>query len=210
MTRSPSNPGTGGGPMRAPRLATLIVAACVATPLFAAETATVVGRITDGSGAVVPAAAVTARNVHTGLVRSAITDTDGAYRIPVLPPGVYEVVAKRVGFAPARRDSVRLNIGGEMTLDFEVRPASVVEEVTVTAGAPLVETTNSVIYTLVSREQIDILPLIGRDYLSLAKLTAGVQVSAQGADIGGAQDRKSTRLNSSHLVISYAVFCLKK
>src|SRR5687768_11972948 len=144
MTRSPSIPGTGGGPMRAPRLATLIVAACVATPLFAAETATVVGRITDGSGAVVPAAAVTARNVHTGLVRSAIADSDGSYRIPVLPPGVYEVVAKREGFALARRAGVRLNIGAEVTLDLELRPASVSEELTVIADAPLVETTNSV------------------------------------------------------------------
>ena len=116
--------------MRAPRLAALVlVAACASTPLFAAETATVIGRVTDASGAVVPGATVTARNVDTGISRSAVTETDGTYRIPVLPPGGYEFTAKLAGFGAVRRAGVRLNIGAEVTLDFELKPASLAEEI---------------------------------------------------------------------------------
>ena len=180
--------------MRAPRLATMIVAACASTPLFAAETATVVGRVADVSGAVVPGAVVTARNLGTGLSRSAVTDERGAYRIPVLPPGAYAFDVALAGFHAARRDGVRLNLGAEVTLDFTLKPASVAEELTVTAEAPLIETTNSAVYTLVTREQIDVLPLIGRDYLSLAKLAPGVQVTAGGNDIGGGRSKSNTYL----------------
>src|SRR5688572_29478436 len=120
--------------MRAPRLAAAaLVVAFASTPLFAAETANVIGRVTDASGAVVAAAIVTARNVDTGLLRSAVTETDGSYRIPVLRPGPYEFEARQAGFGVSRRAGVRLNIGVEVTLDFELKPASMAEELTVTA-----------------------------------------------------------------------------
>ena len=102
--------------MRAPRLAAFLVAASAFTPLFAAEMATVIGRVSDASGAVVAGATVTARNVDTGISRSAVTETDGTYRLPVLPPGRYElkspmtvleVIALAQGFTDfASRDRV--------------------------------------------------------------------------------------------------------
>jgi len=179
---------------RTPALAAFLLTACVATPLFAAETATVIGRVTDASGAALPGATVAARNVDTGISRSVVSEPTGAYRVPVLPPGAYEFTAELAGFGSARRRGVRLTIGSEVTLDFELKVASVTEEVTVTADAPLVETTNAAVYTLVTREEIDILPIIGRDFLSLVKLAPGVQNTAQGSDIGGARGRSNSYL----------------
>lgn len=181
--------------MRTLRLAAALMAACASSQLFAAETATVMGRVTDTSGAVVPGATVTARNVDTGIARSAATDAGGSYRIPVLPPGAYEFTATAAGLASVRRAGVRLHIGAEVVLDFELKPASISEQLTVVADAPVVDTTDATVQTIVKREAIDILPLVARDWQSLARLAPGAVVTGgEGVSFTGSRGRANQYL----------------
>jgi len=160
--------------MRAPRVvAAAFVAAFAPTCLFAAETATVVGRVTDESKGILPGATVTARNVDTGVTRSAPTASDGTFRIAALAPGRYELTAQASGFAAVRRTGLILSLGSEATLDFALKVSERREEITVVADAPLVETTNATVQTTINRDEIDILPLVGRGMTELAKLAPG-------------------------------------
>jgi len=173
-------------------LGATLFAVFVAAAAFAAETATVIGRVTDPSGGALPGAIVTARNVDTGITRTVTTAADGTYRIPALAPGRYEFTTELAGFATAKRTGVNLNLGAEAQLDVSLTLPTVSEQVTVTADAPVVETTNASVQTVVNREQIDLLPLIGRDYQDLARLSAGAVVtSGQGTSFTGSRGRSN-------------------
>ncbi len=169
--------------------------ALLALPAVASDTAIVIGIVTDDSGAAVPGATVTARNVNTGVARTVVTIADGHYRIPVLPPGQYEFTVELPGFSRVRRSGVNLSLGSEVTLGFQLKPAAVTEELTVVADAPLVETTNAAVQTIVNREQIDLLPLISRDYFDLVRLTPGAVVTnGQGTSFTGSPGRGNVYL----------------
>lgn len=179
--------------MRSLRFALTILACMTAArATLASETATVTGAVKDASGAAVPGASVTARNVATGVTRAAVTSIDGTFRIPALAPGGYEVSAELAGFATVRRSGLNLRIGQEAAVAFELRPSHVTEEITITADAPVVETTNASVQSVVSRTQIDLLPLIGRDFQDLARLSAGAVVTnGQGTSFTGSRGRSN-------------------
>lgn len=160
-----------------------------ASAALAAETATVIGKVTDESGALLPGANVTARNVNTGVARTVVTGTEGTYRIPALAPGPYELTAELSGFGTARRTGLNLSLGSEVIVDFSLAVAGRAEEVTVVADAPLVETTNASIQKIINREQIDLLPLIGRNVMDLTRLSPGVSVTSQGLNFAGSRGR---------------------
>lgn len=175
-----------------------LFAACIlglllAGPLHAAETATVIGTIQDESGALVPGATITARQALTGFTRTTTSAADGSYRIPALPPGPYQLSVEMGGFAPIKRDGVKLNIGAEANLNFTLKLSGLSEALVITADAPVVETTNASVQTIVARDQIDILPIIGRDYQDLARLSAGAVVTnGQGTSFTGSRGRSNS------------------
>lgn len=172
-----------------------LLAVLAALPALASETATVSGTIKDVSGGVLPGTSVTARNVATGVARSTVSGADGGYRIPALPPGSYEVTAELAGFATLRRSGLTLSIGQEVGLPFELQVRTVTEEILITADAPVVETTSASVQTVVTRTQIDLLPLIGRDFQDLARLSAGAVVtSGQGTSFTGSRGRSNSFL----------------
>jgi hypothetical protein len=170
--------------------AVAVAVALAAAPAPAADTALVFGQVTDPSGAHLPGATVTARNLDTGISRALQTASDGTYRLPALPPGRYDVSVELAGFAAARRSGLTLRLGAEVMVDFQLQVAGLSEEVTIVGDAPLVETTSSTVQTTVGREQIDVLPLIGRDYLSLLSLAPGVA----GESILGSRERSNSFL----------------
>jgi len=178
--------------MKVLRLACLIVLSLAAAgPVFAqTETATVVGVITDAQGGVLPGVHVTARNAATGFTRETVTDTDGRYRLPALPPGVYDFTTQLAGFTTGLRRGVTLTVGSEAVLNFEMKVGGVAEEMTVTAEAPVVETTTAAVQTSLNREMIDLLPLIGRDYTSLLRLAPGAQ-NSNGTSFTGSRGRSN-------------------
>jgi hypothetical protein len=139
--------------------------------------ASVTGRVLDESRAPRGGASVTARNVGTGWTRTVTSEASGAYRLSELPAGTYEFTVALEGFGGETRTGVRLLVGQEATLDFELRVAGVAETVAVESEVPIVETTKSAVGTTITTRQIDELPLPERDFANLAFLAPGVTQS---------------------------------
>ena len=158
-----------------------MVSACLAmlaapAVLAAQTTGSVAGTIRDSSGAVLPGVTVTVTG--RALQRenaSGVTGTDGGYRIPLLPPGVYEVVAELSGFAPQRRSNVEVALNQTTTLDFQLSVAGVAETVQVTSEIPLVDVARSDVTNRVTNQTIEALPLNGRDFVDLIGLVPGAK-----------------------------------
>ena len=131
------------------------------------------GTVADATGAVLPGATVTVVNVETGLVRTAVTDGDGRYLVPALPPGTYRVSAALDAFATSVREGVVLVLGQLADLDFTLTVATG-EAVTVTDVGPLVDARNTAVSTVVGAQQIENLPINGRNFISFSVITPGV------------------------------------
>ena len=109
---------------------------CLSVAMFAqADRASITGTVSDTSGAVVPGATVTAKDVKTGSERSVMVDSRGIYILSNLAPSDYTVTAKGSGLGPTDFTGVHLNVGQERTLDLILQPATVTTEVIVGATA---------------------------------------------------------------------------
>jgi hypothetical protein len=145
---------------------------------------TILGNVTDDSGAVIPVAEVTLRNLGTNEVKTVTTDEGGAYVFPALLPGQYSLQVKKGGFKIQSVSDVRLEVNQTARVDIKLPVGDVSETVEVTASAVLLKTDTSEIGHVVSNKQIVDLPLNGRDYLQLARLAPGVIPSRAGATAG--------------------------
>ena len=134
------------------------------------------GRVSDESGAALPGVTVTASDNSTGLSRSVVTGTDGSYRFPSLPVGTYTVSTDLNGFTSVTTRNVELNVARERELNVTLKQAAVKEQITVTASAPLVETTPAV-STVISQTEMQNLPLNGRQFANLGSLAPGTTLS---------------------------------
>src|SRR4051812_18334550 len=101
-------------------------------------TATILGTVKDSSGAIVPDAKVTTRNMGTGQSRSTTSAADGSFRLPALPVGTYEVRAEQSGFQVEVRTGLTLAVGEEAVVNFSMQVGAVEQTVSVMAEAPLV------------------------------------------------------------------------
>src|SRR5437879_3498269 len=202
-----------------------------ARPLRAqVDTGSILGTVTDATGAVIHGATVTLTNEGTSASLSTTTGPDGAYKFTPVRIGSYKLSASLQGFQTVTQRGVTVNVGTDVVADFTLRPGNVAQTVEVTAAAPLLESQNASVGQVVDSRSVNNLPLNGRNFTFLAQIVAGVntpQADTRGNAANGAFaanglrpaqnnymldgiDRKSTRLNSSHRCISYAVFCLKK
>jgi outer membrane receptor protein involved in Fe transport len=139
-------------------------------------TGSIAGVIRDASGAVLPGVTVTLKG--PALQResvSATTNGEGAYRIQLVPPGVYDVTAQMEGFTAQERKSVGVALNQVTTLDFTLAVGGVSESVQVSADAPLVQITRSDITNTVTQRTIDALPLNGRNFTDLIALVPGAR-----------------------------------
>lgn len=143
-------------------------------------TTTLRGKVTDEQGAALPGTTVIAHNIDTNALRQVITGRLGQFFIPNLPAGTYELTAELSGFGPEKRPGLVLRVGQEGTVDFVLKPGGISEEITVSAEAPLLETTRSTVGTIINKEQIEELPVIDRDFSTLAKLSPGVTIGSGG------------------------------
>ena len=137
-------------------------------------TATIAGVVKDSSGAVIPGVSVTVTNSETGQTRSGQTSNDGAYRFPALQVGTYDVRAEHPGFQVRVQQGQRISVGDEAVLNFTLEVGAVTETVSVTAEAPIVNTTSGTLGSLVNSETITDLPLDGRNWNDLTLLQVGV------------------------------------
>src|SRR5712692_5765148 len=138
------------------------------------STGTISGVVQDPSGAAIPGAMVTLRNVDTGASRTLTTDAGGRYIAPDLTLGNYEEEARQSGFQTELRSGITLTVGRQEVVNLALKVGQPSERITITEAAPLVESTTSAMSSLVDARTIRDLPLNGRSYDQLALLQPGV------------------------------------
>jgi len=167
----------------------LVVVASLLLPRLAAAQAvsgTILGTVTDTSGAAVPGASVTLTNSGTGLTRTVVSDSNGEFTAPSLPTGKYKLVAELPGFKTFTIPDIDLGVDQHLKFNVQMAVGAVEENVTVTASSPLVQIATSELGTTVGGEQIETLPLNGRNFVNLTRTVPGVVRGIPGANIDGA------------------------
>jgi hypothetical protein len=145
------------------------------------------GTVADQTGAVVPNATVTISNEATGATQSVQTTGAGYYRFPALPGSRYTVTVTLEGFKTVTQEDIRLQAAETKTVNVTLELGETIEEVTVRGQAPLVETAQGRVSALIEQEQVNSLPLMGRNFFSLVVLTPGVVGRATGGGQAYAQ-----------------------
>lgn len=158
--------------------AAFVVLFLLASPFIAEAqvTGSIAGVVRDASGAVIPGVTVTVTG--PALQResvSTVTSTDGTYRLPLVPPGVYDIKFELAGFGPLTRRQVEVAINQQTTIDASLGVAGVAEAVEVSGSIPLVEVARSDITSRVENRTIDALPLNGRNFVDLVALVPGAR-----------------------------------
>ena len=136
---------------------------------------TVQGRVYDSTGAAIPQATVTAVNTATGLSRSATASVMGDYQIALLPPGDYTVTAERQGFQKSAK-KLHLDVGEAGNVDFTLSPGQVQTLVEVQDIGAVAEPTRSMVSEVITPQQIENLPVNGRQFIDFALLAPGVTI----------------------------------
>ena len=152
------------------RCAVLVTAFLLAAPSFLAgqtNTGRILGTVTDPRGAAVAGAAVKVTDVERGTDRNLVTTDAGEYVAPNLAPGVYRVRIEAKGFKSEERSDIQVSVAADAQIDFTLQTGAISETVVVTAEAPLIETTSSALGGTLSNEEINDLPLNGRNYENL-------------------------------------------
>lgn len=145
-------------------------------------TGSIQGAISDQSGAIVPGAVVTVKNQSTGATRQVVSNSDGIYAVPDLVPGEYKIDVNASGFGKQITDHVIVDVGSQLTSNFQLSPGTETQSITVSGAVLGVDTISSTVKPVVNERTIVDLPLNGRDWTQLAVLQPGVdQVKSQPA-----------------------------
>jgi hypothetical protein len=151
-----------------------------------AVTGTILGRVADTSGAVIPGAKVTVAQTGTGFIRTIITDSRGEYSAPSIPTGTYSVTAELTGFKTVTLANVHVGVDQRVRMDLKLDVGEMTETLEIQAETPLVQTSSSDLSATVVEEQIKSLPLNGRNFVSLTRTVPGILRPPPGANIDGA------------------------
>ncbi len=142
----------------------------------------ITGTIADGTGAVLPGVTVTATFAAMNVVRTTVSGADGRYRFNNLPVGRWSFDFTLDGFDSTKLENFELNVGQSPTINITMQVAGVAETITVQAETPVIETTRSELSHTIQDIQVEELPLLGRNWLDLAVLAAGVKSDGGSAD----------------------------
>ena len=181
-----------------------LVDAAGASAQTRATSADLSGVVYDPSKAVLPGAAVTVTNTETGVTRTSVTGGGGRYAFLALPPGTYTVRVELAGFAPQVRDNVALMLGSSVDLPLALALAGAQEQVTVSAEAPLLDLQKTAVASVVSQQQIESLPISGRNFISFSLITAGVSTDRtpqQGASATSGLTFAGQRARSNNITV---------
>jgi hypothetical protein len=143
--------------------------------------ATISGHVTDSSGAAIPNASVTIANDTTGVTSAVVTNAAGYYVATFLKPGTYTITVSAPGFEAAVRKSLTLQVQQVAEQDFPLSVGQVQQQVTVTGGAPLLNTESTELGNVVTQESAQQLPLNGRNFSQLGVLVPGANSGAVGS-----------------------------
>src|SRR6185312_8516992 len=144
----------------------------------AGATGTIIGTVTDASGATVANARVTIVNSATNVAKETATSSTGTYAVPFLIPGTYNVSVGSAGFSTQNVTGVTLSVGKEIAVNVQLKPGSVTESVDVMSSAVVLDTASAATGTVISEAQVQDLPLNGRNFTQLLLLGAGAVQSS--------------------------------
>jgi hypothetical protein len=150
-----------------------------------AQSGSISGTVSDSSGAVIPAAQVAVRDIQTGISRTTTTNSQGFYEFLNVKPSTYELTVEMKGFEKAIKRDITVIVGHEAHLDVALVPGNVSETIEVKTEVPLIEPDKTNVAYSIDKQQIENLPLQGRQFLDLALLTPGVTPQAPGTQAGG-------------------------
>ena len=136
-------------------------------------TGTILGTVTDNTGAVLPGAKVQITNLATGIAQSTVTSSAGDYTVPYLTPGQYKVIVNAPGFAQVIVNNVTLVVAQEARVNAALKPGTVAETIQVESGTVSLDTDSTELATLFSQPQVENLPLNGRNFMQLLLVGAG-------------------------------------
>jgi hypothetical protein len=134
---------------------------------------TILGRVTDSSGAVIPGTAVSIANVSTGVASKVDTNEQGNYLVPYLSPGKYRVTAEKTGFHRFQRDAVELRVNDRLELNFSLQVGALEETITVVAESPILDTSSASMGQVVDSRRLAELPMPHGNPYMLVSLTPG-------------------------------------
>ena len=132
------------------------------------------GTVTDATGAAIPKAKIVATETQTGSKATVVSETSGAYTIPFLPPGEYDISAEAPGFKQYLRHGLKLSAGDSPVVDIRLEVGTASESVTITADVPILEASNATVGQVLSTKEVDSLPVNGRVPMMLGNLAFGV------------------------------------
>ncbi len=174
--------------------AVLFLASTVSLSLFVQAIGSIRGTVVDASGAVIAGASVTATNLATSAARTVVTNHEGIYVFPDLAIGTYSLQLSHDGFETKKREGIELLTGHTVDLSIELAVGNAAESVEVTTAAPLIQTASSSVQISVEQQQIQSLPLNGRNALQLTVLTPGTALTSVGTE-SGQQDNVGLTVN---------------
>ncbi|MBM3762420.1 MAG: TonB-dependent receptor [Acidobacteria bacterium] len=154
---------------------------CFATAFGQQTAGTLIGAVTDSTGAVIPGATIKVVNTSTNTARETVSDASGNYTIPFLQAGEYSVALTAKGFQGAKIASLTLQVQQTLRQDFQLKVGEVSEAITVDASAAALQTDNAVVGTVIDAAKVIQLPLNGRNFVQLAQLIPGVQAGTPGS-----------------------------
>ena len=169
-----------------------------------ATAADLTGVVRDQTGAVLPGATVIATNTETNVARETTSQDDGRFTLPALPPGSYRVQVTMPGFVSETREALTLTLGALVELDFSLKVAGTAEAITVSAESPMVDSQKTAVASVVSQQQIESLPIDGRNFISFAVLTPGVSTDRtpqQGASATSGLTFAGQRARSNNITV---------
>src|SRR6184192_2219612 len=169
----------------------LLLVLCLSVPPLQAQvdTGSILGTITDASGAAISGAKVTLTNEGTGAALSTTTGADGVYKFTPLKVGSYKVTASYQGFQTITQTNIEVNVGTDVVINFNLKPGAVTQTVEVVAAVPVLQTQNASVGQVIDSRSVNDLPLNGRNFTFLAQLSAGVntpQADTRGNAANGA------------------------
>jgi len=145
------------------------------------NTATLLGSVKDATGAVVPKASVTAKNLATGLARSVVTDGAGNYVVSNLPAGHYSISASLTGFKTTVMADIELQVAQQATVNPELQVGQTTEVNVI--DSPLINSVNSEVGQVVDPRAVESMPLNGRSFWQLTQLTPGAAYIPGGQNV---------------------------
>jgi hypothetical protein len=179
--------------------------------LFGQTFGEITGRVSDPSGAAVPASAVTLTNINTNAVRAAVTTESGDYTFPSIPPGFYRLRTEHMGFKAAVNERFEVQVQQVVRLDITLQLGQLTETVEVAATADLLQAENATVGAVVNNKIITELPLNGRQYLGLVALAPNVNTLAPAAGQAGSRqggDRATQSISTGGQRIMFNYFTL--